>query len=798
MSTVVDLHTYAAPMDHSYSRHSNSAGAPLPHIPRRTTLSRPTTPFSSYSAPTSPRATISRVLSADPAVPRVPPPSATVRVVPSTVPQEPAPDEASSSESSSTESYVQMNPRAKRVRRPKLQPFRSAADSAPVPQAKTTTQSVGFPAKDSNGDDTPRASTSLATPKPMLSVVLGDTKTPSTSQAISTRPLAVRTDATRSASTPHMDAAKAARKKSGEPLKSSLKSRRPAARGALSVVTAVSSTTKSEPSTPMKSVHFDAHLEHVKLFLAEQKPLAISREGSPTDDTSGTESDFPSSIFGPTRVPEEEKMLIMTVTNMPAVLRADADVALEEFILSEDGLALNGRVRVRNIAFEKWVAVRFTVDYWQTTSEVTAKYLDSVPGGVFDRFTFTIRLGDMLARIEEKTMFFALRFNVVGREIWDNNGNLNYKVVFAKVARPAPASPSTPDMASLKSKLEHVAKGQEAISGSMPSRKANTFTLQASTSLRTRYDFAASLRAPWKRPPPTSTTPTKSGHGRPMSYPNFQKVGKQATYESVRQAITRSPRILDPDSPGPTERSSPVYVTAANAGAASPKMAEADVGQGIEESPVTMMSRRRGRNHQRGYFDPDCANSPLSSPSMKRTPTGSPVGARLSKTLELIAHEGGEREREVPVWLALKRGGSEESTPTETSNSESSLQSSPSASPREDKESVFGFAGARNAEGESYSSFLNKYCYYTGNEGAFSDCQLDVICRSQSLSNVEEFLSTSPCPSYMISSGDTPTRSPSYDDVVSVSSGSTTPTIRTAGLAALVDSSSMVSAAREL
>ena len=88
-----------------------------------------------------------------------------------------------------------------------------------------------------------------------------------------------------------------------------------------------------------------------------------------------------------------------------------------------------------------------------------------------------------------------------------------------------------------------------------------------------------------------------------MSYPNFQKVGKQAMYDSVRQAITRSPRILDPDSPGPAERPSPFYLNATNAGAASPKMAEADMGPAMEESPISIMNRRRSRNHQRGYFD---------------------------------------------------------------------------------------------------------------------------------------------------------------------------------------------------
>ncbi|KAI0696560.1 putative phosphatase regulatory subunit-domain-containing protein [Cerioporus squamosus] len=483
MSTVLNLHTYAAPMDY-YSRHSNTAGAPLPRIPRRSSSSRSFT-LATVSAPTTPPATIQRIVSAEAplagtsAVPTV------LVVQPPTPPRaEPAQDDASSS-SSGSESYVEMHPRTKRTRTPKMQPFRSPADSTPTPavlksrSASQLEKGVAFPARqssaeDTSGNETPRASSSNHSPRPNLHIDLDDLKKPlalGESSASVTLTTNVRAEgaSNRASSAPQAGAASIARKKSGEPLKSSLKSRRPVVRGDLSVITGEAlASTKSEPSTPMatKSVHFDARLERVKLFLAEQKPLAISREGSPTD-TSGTESDFPSAIYGFRRGEEEEKTLTMQLTNKPAVPRADADLTLEDLTLSEDGTSLNGRVRVRNLAFEKWVAVRFTVDSWQTTSEVTAKYFDSVPGGVFDRFSFTIRLGDMLARIEEKTLFFALRYNVAGREIWDNNNGENYKVIFAKVARPRPMPTSTSEsgLASLKSKLETVAKGQETVGG---------------------------------------------------------------------------------------------------------------------------------------------------------------------------------------------------------------------------------------------------------------------------------------------------------------------------------------------
>jgi hypothetical protein len=48
---------------------------------------------------------------------------------------------------------------------------------------------------------------------------------------------------------------------------------------------------------------------------------------------------------------------------------------------------------VANIAFEKRVSARFTVDGWQITSEVAAEYKrpENIEG-VYDRFGFTIAL----------------------------------------------------------------------------------------------------------------------------------------------------------------------------------------------------------------------------------------------------------------------------------------------------------------------------------------------------------------------------------------------------------------------
>ncbi|BGP22578.1 hypothetical protein Rt10032_c08g3448 [Rhodotorula toruloides] len=214
------------------------------------------------------------------------------------------------------------------------------------------------------------------------------------------------------------------RKKSGELVRPSLKA---------DTMRRDFSKPRSAPATPVcpKYVHFDTHLEHVKHFLAQQRPAAVSRSGSPVETET---EDEPEAFPFPAMATPQAGTVKLVLPNFPsAVARAqkDKDVYVESLEMTPDGRSIRGLVRVRNLAFEKWVAVRFTLDHWQTVSEVSADYVDSIPGA--DRFSFTIRLQDLLARLEEKTMFLAVRYTVGGREIWDNNEGQNYRIEFRKV-----------------------------------------------------------------------------------------------------------------------------------------------------------------------------------------------------------------------------------------------------------------------------------------------------------------------------------------------------------------------------
>ncbi|KAK9324596.1 putative phosphatase regulatory subunit-domain-containing protein [Lipomyces orientalis] len=237
------------------------------------------------------------------------------------------------------------------------------------------------------------------------------------------------------------------RKKSGELVKPSLKSRRP----------------RSVPSTPTypKNVHFDTHLEHVRHFLQAERPAAVSNEASPADekedeyfpwmsrslhrrsqlgDDDDAEDDDGNST--PVRSPSPSTLYDweLVLPNFPDRVNDSAVVFVERVFLSADQRSLLGHVAVKNIAFSKWVTAKFTVDYWKTISEVGADFTDVLqsrspnPPPGYDRFTFSIKLQDF-SKLESKTLYFCVRFNVNGQEYWDNNNNSNYQVEFKRKLR---------------------------------------------------------------------------------------------------------------------------------------------------------------------------------------------------------------------------------------------------------------------------------------------------------------------------------------------------------------------------
>jgi hypothetical protein len=112
---------------------------------------------------------------------------------------------------------------------------------------------------------------------------------------------------------------------------------------------------------------------------------------------------------------------------------------------------LKGLIRVKNLAFEKRVFLRYTTNNWKSFSEQTACFVqtfqseDGRSAYSEDQFEFEFDLNDLffdgllelgnhqdkkLEELDGKVFEFALRYEVQGALYWDNHENLNYEVVF--------------------------------------------------------------------------------------------------------------------------------------------------------------------------------------------------------------------------------------------------------------------------------------------------------------------------------------------------------------------------------
>ncbi|KAF4578433.1 hypothetical protein EYR36_000240 [Pleurotus pulmonarius] len=767
---------------------SNSAGAPLPLIPRRSVIRSNSTPASAQGSP--PNATSVKVVVEGPS--------------PSKESSQGSFDANFPPTSISTNANSTTPPVKRRVISSRTVPTVCPPEhSTPTPAVANANNHP--PLLDADDDATPRASTS----KPL-------TYQPGVSLRLNLDPLKNRSisesridgfSGDDSFEIPPAVEAQLIRKKSGQLVKSSLKRSKSSDRASLSVMM-FAGPSKSEPTTP-KAVHFDAKLEHVKLFLAQQKPLAVSRDGSPTDDTSGTESDFPSFIFGSADERNARRNLMMKVTNMPILINTVHDVALEELKLSSDMTSIEGRVRLKNIAYHKQLAVRFTFDAWQTTSEVFGKYSEPINKN-FDRFTFSIRLNDLLARIDGKTLLLALRYTVDGQEIWDNNSCQNYQAIFStnrqrQLKGRHEHSSSASDAADLKVRLEKVVRGREAGPATptpqvsrQPGSRSNSSSSSSSDSdkplefktngsLASRYDLGSSLRAPWKVPvlTPLHHSRTRSHPSSSPTHANIPWPSKIVTTPTTQynksKAELGSPRDLSNDDHfclvGTRLHTSPE-----SENIPFPVM-----------KPPAPKEQRASRNHQRGgYFDVGASFET----GVRKTPPGSPkstaadsVSAVASpRSISFPPSDGSLIPRPLfptPTALDLTPrqglfslgagGDSEDSTPTFVPSSESSRSSTPSPTDFAFTSLVDGFVDQLPPADApvDYRQLIDKFCFYTGTD--------TLPFRPSSASSVDDFFSSqSPRLQGSVHKFSSPplTARSNSDDMIVCRSGSATPVDR--------------------
>ncbi|XP_051953735.1 protein phosphatase 1 regulatory subunit 3E [Xyrauchen texanus] len=91
-----------------------------------------------------------------------------------------------------------------------------------------------------------------------------------------------------------------------------------------------------------------------------------------------------------------------------------------------DEFSLSGMVRVLNMAFEKSVYLRYTLNNWTTFMDILASYVPYSVDGLTDKYSFKIVTPNFLECVG--TLQFAVKYCVGGGEFWDNNNGNNYKL----------------------------------------------------------------------------------------------------------------------------------------------------------------------------------------------------------------------------------------------------------------------------------------------------------------------------------------------------------------------------------
>lgn len=89
-----------------------------------------------------------------------------------------------------------------------------------------------------------------------------------------------------------------------------------------------------------------------------------------------------------------------------------------------------GRIRVRNLTFEKCIIVRYTFDGWRSIEDIIATFIPGASNTTTDTFFFHILPPK---RDVERKMEFAICYRVCGCEYWDNNFGDNYRLIYHKV-----------------------------------------------------------------------------------------------------------------------------------------------------------------------------------------------------------------------------------------------------------------------------------------------------------------------------------------------------------------------------
>ena len=109
-------------------------------------------------------------------------------------------------------------------------------------------------------------------------------------------------------------------------------------------------------------------------------------------------------------------------------------IFVESIDLSSERGLLVGHLRVKNLALEKVVIVKFSFDDWKTSHELHALYKESQGGSrdTWDRFEFIIALSEFVNIGNLENMLFCVNYKVGNRQFWDNTPGASHSIEFQR------------------------------------------------------------------------------------------------------------------------------------------------------------------------------------------------------------------------------------------------------------------------------------------------------------------------------------------------------------------------------
>lgn len=199
-------------------------------------------------------------------------------------------------------------------------------------------------------------------------------------------------------------------------------------------------------SVRIRRVHFADSVGKALTACTEFAPTdAPTCIGSPNSTTTACdEEDY--TVAASRRRSEPIRKYLQTRFTQPACLpnfwnRLEANTVLLENIVTRSPM-IYGTIIVKNLAFEKKIKMRYTLNGWVSFREVEAHYANSCCG-IADRFSFSLSVPNDFGLYQR--LLFAISYKVDGQTYWDNNSGINYCiecVAHSSSKAPAPSSTS--------------------------------------------------------------------------------------------------------------------------------------------------------------------------------------------------------------------------------------------------------------------------------------------------------------------------------------------------------------------